>query len=266
MELSFLRYLHLSLDCFGLSSIPGFEIGGHLDSMLNHIPSIYFASVAGSFLLVLWAYMRSTEESNKNEHITDADPSSNEAISDHQEENADVELTTSFEISATDECEFIPLVSEEEDRRIAAEIAPQTKFMELDPSNPGAHLNMYLDCLHQGAGQGESSDDGSDLDMVTDFRREDLGQYVTEKDLRVLDDPRESPSRRGTVMSRVKKARQRALRNAVEKDMNAEDRLKEQMAANQMLSKVYGMMKENPEMFGETSFDNVRSQMDLYKS
>ena len=123
-----------------------------------------------------------------------------------------MELSTSFEISATDECEFIPLVSEEEDRRIAAEIAPQTKFMELDPSNPGAHLNMYLDCLHQGAGQGESSDDGSDLDMVTDFRREDLGQYVTEKDLRVLDDPRESPSRRGTVMSRVKKARQRALR------------------------------------------------------
>ena len=39
-------------------------------------------------------------------------------------------------------------------------------------------------------------------------------------------------------MSRVKKARQRALRNAVEKNMTADDRLKEQMAANQMLSKV----------------------------
>lgn len=263
MEVSFLRYLHLSLDCFGLSSIPGFEIGGHLDSMLNHIPSIYFASVAGSFLLVLWAYMRSTEESNKNEQNAGTDSSSNEAISAKKEEDADVDLTTSFEISATDECEFIPLVSEEEDRRIAAEIAPKTKFMELDPSNPGVHLNMYLDCLHQG----DSSDDGSDdLDKVANFRREDLGQYVTEKDLHVLDDPRESPSRRGTVMSRVKKARQRALRNAVEKDMNAEDRLKEQMAANQMLSKVYGMMRENPEMFGETSFDNVRSQMDLYKA
>merc|ERR1711976_170926 len=116
-----------------------------------------------------------------------------------------------------------------------------------------------LDSSNQG-------DDQSDLDMVKDFRREDLGQYVSEKDLNVLDDPRESPSRRGTVISRVKKARQRALRNAVEKNMNAEDRIKEQMAANQMLSKVYGMMRENPEMFGETSFENVRSQMDLYKA
>jgi len=250
MDFSFLQYLHLSLDCLGLSSIPGFEIGGHLDSMLNHIPTIYYVSVVGSFLLVVWVYLKSTDE---------AEHSSKESTSlTKKEEDKYVDLTPSFEISATDECEFIPLVSEEEDKRTAAEIAPKTKFMELDPSNPGAHLNMYLDCLHGG--------DEEDIDMVTDFRREDLSQYVSEKDLYVLDDPRESPSRRGTVISRVKKARQRALRNAVEKDMNAEDRLKEQMAANQMLSKVYGMMKENPEMFGETSFDNVRSQMDLYKA
>jgi len=262
MDFSFLQYLHLSLDCLGLSSIPGFEIGGHLDSMLNHIPNIYYVSVVGSFLLVVWAYLKSTEESksNKNKNNTDeTEHSSKESTSvTKEEDDKNVDLTPSFEISATDECEFIPLVSEEEDKRTAAEIAPKTKFMELDPSNPGAHLNMYLDCLHGG--------DEEDIDMVTDFRREDLSQYVSEKDLHVLDDPRESPSRRGTVISRVKKARQRALRNAVEKDMNAEDRLKEQMAANQMLSKVYGMMKENPEMFGETSFDNVRSQMDLYKA
>ena len=199
----------------------GFEIGGHLDSMLNHIPSIYFVSVAGSFLLVVWAYLKSTEKSKPNEQNADANPdsSSNGATTVEKEEEATtvekeedgVNLQTSFEISATDECEFIPLVSEEEDRRIAAEIAPKTRFMELDSSNPGAHLNMYLDCLHQGDEQ-EDSDDQSDLDMVKDFRREDLGQYVSEKDLNVLDDPRESPSRRGTVISRVKKARQRALR------------------------------------------------------
>jgi len=257
MDFSFLQYLHLSLDCLGVSSIPGFEIGGHLDSMLNHIPNIYYVSAIGSFLLVVWAYLKSTDET---EH------SSKESTSvTKKEEDKYVDLTPSFEISATDECEFIPLVSEEEDKRIAAEIAPKTKFMELDRSNPGAHLNMYLDCLHGGDEEGDSNDE-EDIDMVTDFRREDLSQYVSEKDLCVLDDPRESPSRRGTVISRVKKARQRALRNAVEKDMNSDDRLKEQMAAHQMLSKVYGMMKENPEMFGETSFDNVRSQMDLYKA
>ena len=186
--------------------------------MLNHIPNIYYVSVVGSFLLVVWAYLRSTDEStsNKNKPITTdeaTEPSSEESSSVIKEEDdkENVELTPSFEISATDECEFIPLVSEEEDKRIAAEIAPKTKFMELDRSNPGAHLNMYLDCLH-GGDEEVDSDDEKDIDMVTDFRREDLGQYVSEKDLHVLDDPRESPSRRGTVISRVKKARQRALR------------------------------------------------------
>ena len=100
-------------------------------------------------------------------------------------------------------------MSEEEDRRIAAEIAPRTRYMELDPNNPGAHLNMYLDSLHGGE---PDSDEEAEMDTVRDFRREDLGQFVSEKDLHVLDDPRESPSRRGSVMSRVKKARQRALR------------------------------------------------------
>ena len=70
--------------------------------------------------------------------------------------------------------------------------------------------------------------------------------------------------------------------------MSADDRMKEQMAANQMLSRcspflisswhtevvknenplcrVYTLMRENEEMFGETSFDQVKSQMDLYKA
>lgn len=89
---------------------------------------------------------------------------------------------------------------------------------------------MYLDVLHHD----DNDEDDIDDDSLT---RTDIGQYVTEKDLHILDDPRESPSRRGSVMSRVKKARQRALRNAVEKNMTADDRMKEQMAANQMLSK-----------------------------
>merc|ERR1719348_410144 len=160
--------------------------------------------------------------------------------------------------------EFIPLVSEEEDKRIAEEIAPKTQYKELDPDNPSAHFSMYLDMLH-GREEGDSDDDDDDDEVVVhDLKqREDFSKYVTEKDLHVLDDPRESPSRRGTVMSRVKKARQRAIRNQVEKTMTADDRLKEQMAANQMLSRVYTLMRENQDMFGETSFDQVKSQMDL---
>jgi hypothetical protein len=67
-------------------------------------------------------------------------------------------------------------------------------------------------------------------------------------------------------MSRVKKARQRAIRNAVERDMAAEDRMREQMAANQMLARVYTVMRENKEVFRDTSFEDVKSQMDMYKA
>ena len=140
----------------------------------------------------------------------------------------------SFDIGVGDEVEFVPLVSEEEDRRIAKEIAPKSKYIQLDPDHPTAHLKTYLDLVHDSE---EEEEEDSDL---TDFRaREDLGQYVTDKELHVLDDPRESPSRRGSVMSRVKKARQRAIRNAVERNMNADDRLKEQMVTNQTLARYY---------------------------
>ena len=44
--------LHLSLDLLGLSNVPGLEVGGYLDSMLNNIPPIYFVTLATSFLIV----------------------------------------------------------------------------------------------------------------------------------------------------------------------------------------------------------------------
>ena len=79
---------------------------------------------------------------------------------------------------------------------------------------------------------------------LSEFPKEDLAKYLSPADLHVLEDPRESPSRfkttgylprnlqsschsfhlntndiletrKGSLISRVKKARQRALRNAV---------------------------------------------------
>ena len=44
--------LHLSLDLLGLSNVPGLEVGGYLDSMLNSIPPIYYVTLATSFLIV----------------------------------------------------------------------------------------------------------------------------------------------------------------------------------------------------------------------
>jgi len=274
MDFTVLNYLHLSLNFLGLDCIQGFEVGGYLDSMLNNIPASYFISVATSFILVAAAYFwkpNNNPNSNKTLEVVSDEASkvTTESTNDEEKESekesdVDIVALNSFDISATDEVEFVPLVSEEEDRRIGAEIAPKSKYMELDQENPSAHLSMYLD-MSRGHGDGDSDDD--DDFEIQDLKREDIGQYVTDKDLHVLDDPRESPSRRGSVMARVKKARQRAIRNAVEKNMTADDRMKETMATNQMLAKVYSLMRENQEMFGDTSFDEVKSlHLDLYKA
>ena len=111
-------------------------MGGYLDSMLNTVPSLYYASVVGSFLLLAWAYHRHKERLQRPPEPT---PEPDPAHDSEQEQEP-----VSFEISATDECEFVPLVSEEEDRRIAAEIAPKSKYMELDPNQPGV-LNNFVE-------------------------------------------------------------------------------------------------------------------------
>jgi len=266
MEDKILPFLHCSLDIFGLSNIPGLEVGGYVDSMLNSVPLAYYGAILVSFGAVILAYIWTNSKLKNN--VEDDDKVGNQTL-DNEVEVCDDNLESlansdSFEISPLDECEFVPLVSHEEDQRIAAELAPKTKYIPLDADNPTAHVNAYLDMVHDDSE--EYSDDDEAVIKARNFTTDDLSKYISEKDLHILDDPRESPSRRGTVMSRVKKARQRALRRTVEKDMSAEDRLREQMAANQMLARVYTVMRENKEMFGDTSFEDVKSQMDLYKA
>ena len=125
------------------------------------------------------------------------------------------ENVDSFDISPLDECEFVPLLSDEEDKRIAAEIAPKTRYIPLDQDNPIAHVNAYLDMVHSDdeddrTDEYDDSVDGEVLQKAKDYTTDDLSKYINPKDLHALDDPRESISRRGSVMSRVKKARQRA--------------------------------------------------------
>ena len=125
-----------------ISYWPGLEVGGYLDSMLNTVPSLYYASVVGSFLLLAWAYHRHKERLQQPPESDPApQPEPDPAPGSEQEQEP-----VSFEISATDECEFVPLVSEEEDRRIAAEIAPKSKYMELDPNQPGVIKFFHLVC------------------------------------------------------------------------------------------------------------------------
>jgi hypothetical protein len=260
-------------DVFGLSCIPGLEEGGYLSTMISHTSLAYFGALLASLGVLVLAWLSDTREDKlKDNSIDGNNPCPKDVAVEEKEVVEDMQSPVrSFEISPTDECEFVPLVSHEEDRRIAEELAPKTKYIPLDPDNPGAHLNVYLNTLRGENPESEGSENNTDsddqiLEKASNFETQDISQYVSSKDLHVLDDPRESPSRRGNIISRVKKARQRAIRNLVEKDMTADDHLKESMAANQMLSRVYTMMRENKELFGNTSFEDVKSQMDLYKA
>jgi len=239
-----------------MGKFTGLEEGGYLEAMLQQVPTIYYGGVILSLAAVgvAWFWNRQKQETELNENIMDKqqDTSKEDEIKENKYNEGG-----HFEISPDDECEFVPLLSPEEDARVAAEMAPKSQYIPLDPDNPMMQVQNYLRRRRGENIEGESGDD---------FIGEDIGKYLKPGDLNILEDPRESPSRKGSVMSRVKKARQRALRNAVERDMTADDRLKETMAANQQLARVYSMMRENKELFGEPSFDDVKSQMDLYKA
>jgi len=236
---------------------------GYLDVMLGSTPTLYYVLIFSSFATAFFTWFLSNKSSEDKSSesprsTSKSDELNNEDGTDGKENIRDKNV---FEISPTDECEFVPLISHEEDRRIAAEMAPKTRYIPLDPDNPSAQVNAYLDSL-----RGDYKEEVvEDCLHENTFVKDDIGKYINIKDLQALPDPRESPSRQGSIMSRVKKARQRAIQNSIEKDMTADDHLKERMAANQMLSRIYTVMRENQEMFGETSFDEIRTQMELYK-
>lgn len=52
-----------------------------------------------------------------------------------------------FEISPTDECVFTPLVSQEEDERMAKGMVPDSKYIPLDPDNPTVSLKHETNVL-----------------------------------------------------------------------------------------------------------------------
>ena len=243
---------------------------------------IYCGAFITTLASIAWAYVWLGQDNHGDTGHDHADHHAGHDHVDHhaghqqkgETANEDMEDVSSdpcvFDISPLDECEFVPLVSPEEDARIAAELAPKTQYIPLDEDNPAAHINAYLDMVHDDDDDdyedGDHAVDSEVLKKAKNFTTDDVSKYISPKDLNILDDPRESPSRRGTVMSRVKKARQRAIRNAVERNMTADDRMKEQMAANQMLAKVYTIMRENKEVFGDTSFNDVKNQMEMYKA
>jgi len=68
-----------------------------------------------------------------------------------------------------------------------------------------------------------------------------------------------------SLFSRVKKARNKAIRETLEKDMSTEEKMREQDATNDMLNRVYNLMQENEEMFGSPTIEELQSQMELYK-
>jgi len=226
----------------GLGDVSGLEPGGYLEVMLQQVPTVYWGALAVSIGAVIAAWWWTGPCQNI--------PQLSKALHEEEEKKDDQLAASNFEISPDDECEFVPNNAEED----AARVPVTSKYIPLDPDRPGQQVLEHLAEL-----RGEEA-------KLSEFPKEDLAKYLSPADLHVLEDPRESPSRKGSLISRVKKARQRALRNAVERDMTADERMRETMAASQALSRVYTVMRENKELFGDTSFEDVKAQMDLYKA
>jgi len=242
LDLLMVGFIVSLLAQIGLEDVSGLGPGGYLEVMLQQVPSVYWGTLAVSFGAVIAAWWWTGPSRNI--------PQSRKVLHEEEEKNNDELAESNFEISPDDECEFVPNNAEED----AARVPATSKYIPLDPDRPGQQVLEHLAEL-----RGEEA-------MLGEFPKEDLAKYLSPADLHVLEDPRESPSRKGSLISRVKKARQRALRNAVEKDMTADERMRETMAASQALSRVYTVMRENKELFGETSFEDVKAQMDLYKA
>jgi len=235
-------YMAWLLAQIGLGDVSGLEPGGYLEVMLQQVPTVYWGALAVSIGAVIAAWWWTGPCQNI--------PQLSKALHEEEEKKDDQLAASNFEISPDDECEFVPNNAEED----AARVPATSKYIPLDPDRPGQQVLEHLAEL-----RGEEA-------MLSEFPKEDLAKYLSPADLHVLEDPRESPSRKGSLISRVKKARQRALRNAVERDMTADERMRETMAASQALSRVYTVMRENKELFGDTSFEDVKAQMDLYKA
>lgn len=178
---------------------------------------------------------------------------------------------TKFEICADDECTFTPFTSVEEDKAYCAQFQ-NTKYVPLDKDQPDLQVNAFVDRINGQIVKKNSDDDEEESDIeateeeleaARKFVPEDYRQYLTEKEMTVLDDPRESPSRRGTIIERVKKARKRYIRKQLEKGMNAEDHVKEKMAETQCIARVWQIMKDDPAFEGMT-LDDVKKQFAMY--
>jgi len=175
-----------------------------------------------------------------------------------------------FEITADDEVTFTPFVSEEEDKAYCEKFL-NTNYVPLDQAQPGVQVNAFLDRTNGDIIKNSDDDDDEsdiepteeELEAAKKFLPEDYRQYLTPKELTVLDDPRESPSRRGTIIERVKKARMRYIRKQLEKGMNSEDHVKEKMAETQCIARVWQIMKDDP-CFGGMTLDDIKRQMSMY--
>jgi len=180
-----------------------------------------------------------------------------------------------FEIGQDDEVVFTPFMSPEEDEAYAKEQAEArtTKYFPLDKEHPAAQIDAHLDRIN-GLIANDGIDDNDDLEDFSDakpqdlnagkkFVPEDYSKYITPQTL--VDDPRESPSRRGTIFERVKKARNRHIRNQLEKGMTAEDHVREKMVETQCVARIWQIMREDKENFGNMTLDDVKDQMAMYQ-
>ncbi|XP_023334940.1 uncharacterized protein LOC111706324 [Eurytemora carolleeae] len=105
------------------------------------------------------------------------------------------------------------------------ELTPKTKLIPLDPKRPMRQINEYLDSLRIGHEVNKDEHENTKCDL--------------------------------SQPSGAKKSHMRSL--------SCEDAEKEIIYNNLMMTRVYEMMRENKDKFGEVSLEDVREQMAMYK-
>lgn len=100
------------------------------------------------------------------------------------------------------------------------------------------------------------------IDKTETSTQEDDGKALDESKEFLNNEDLKQPS----VISRVKIAQQKAIDKKVEESMTKEDLENEMKIQQDQLSKIYGLLKENKETFGDVSMEEIHNQMSLYKT
>jgi len=91
-----------------------------------------------------------------------------------------------------------------------------------------------------------------------------LSLYLISLSLSLVDFKRTEDEEADGVISKVKKAQHRALNNKLTGQLTPQELEKEERIKKEQLMKIYSLLKENKDEFGEVSLEEIEDQVSMY--